>query len=70
MAFIAARHATFALPSGKRACRPVLAGVGAGGPIKPCLWCLAFGPVIVTAFSANRASTPALIGDVSCRSVP
>eukprot|EP00969_Alexandrium_andersonii_P306594 13553587-Alexandrium_andersonii.AAC.1 len=33
--------------------------------MKPFLWCLAFDPVIVAAFSASRAPTPAFLDDVS-----
>eukprot|EP00969_Alexandrium_andersonii_P028895 1261465-Alexandrium_andersonii.AAC.1 len=42
MSFILARHATFALPNGRRVCRPVLTGVGMGGPHQalPVVSCL------------------------------
>eukprot|EP00969_Alexandrium_andersonii_P094972 4194901-Alexandrium_andersonii.AAC.1 len=36
-----------------------------GGPIKPFLWCVAFDPIIVAAFSASRAPSPAFVDDVS-----
>eukprot|EP00969_Alexandrium_andersonii_P132587 5862917-Alexandrium_andersonii.AAC.1 len=65
MAFILARHAQFALPNGRRVGRPVLAGVGMGGPINPFLWCVAFDPVVVAAFSASRALAPAFVDDVA-----
>eukprot|EP00969_Alexandrium_andersonii_P054142 2383299-Alexandrium_andersonii.AAC.1 len=65
MAFILARHAQFAFPNGKRVGRPVLTGVGMGGPIKPFLRRVAFDPVVVAAFSASRAPTPAFVDNVA-----
>eukprot|EP00969_Alexandrium_andersonii_P188779 8342287-Alexandrium_andersonii.AAC.1 len=65
MAFVLARRAQFALPDGRRVSRPALAGVGMGGPIKPFLWRVAFDPVVVAAFSASRAPTPAFVDDVA-----
>eukprot|EP00969_Alexandrium_andersonii_P299459 13239805-Alexandrium_andersonii.AAC.1 len=36
-----------------------------GGPIRPFLRRVAFDPIVVAAFSASRAPTPAFIDDVA-----
>eukprot|EP00969_Alexandrium_andersonii_P038888 1704802-Alexandrium_andersonii.AAC.1 len=46
MAFVERRVAVFFRPDGASVSRPVHAGIGMGGPIKPFLWCLGFDPVV------------------------